>query len=113
MWGNGNVVIKGDGNADNRGDGNAEMEGDGNAEMEGDGSVECTLKAGELKRVEGGSDGGSIWVDLEPDGNIPGTSVAPDHPVSYGEYRCFFGDSASSVCAACCISGGWFGHNLR
>lgn len=95
------MSIEGDGNEINRGNGNAEVEGDGCTEPEGDGSVECMLRAGELNRVEGGSDGGSIWVDLEPDGNVPGTSVAPDHPVPYGEYRCdcFLGDSTSSTCA--------------
>ena len=47
------------------------MEGDSSAKMEGDCNDKSGLRAGELKRVEGGSDGGSIWVDLDPDGNVP------------------------------------------
>ena len=70
------------------------------------------LRAGELKQVEEGSDGGSICDDLEPDGNIPTTGGVSDQAVSYGEYRGFFGDSVSA-CAHCCIAGGWFGHVLR
>ena len=108
------MPIEGDGRADNRGDGCIEAEGDGSAEIEGEGSTECMLRAGELKRVEGGSNGGSIWNDPEPDRNIPGAEVAPNHVVSYGEYHTsvFFGDAVSS-CARCCTYSGWFRHDLR
>lgn len=119
----GNAESRGDGNAESRGDGCAEMAGDGNAKTEGDGSVkkegDCNVKlgvsAGELKRVDGGSDGGSIWDDLEPDGGIRlGTGTVPDHVlVPYGKYRGFFGDSAASVCACRCTSNDWFGQVLR
>ena len=96
------------------GDGRADIRGDGCVEMQGDGSVEDTLRAGELKRVEGGSDGGGIRDDPEPDGNAPVISVGPDHIVSYGEYRGFFGDLVSAcACTRCCIPGGWYGHALR
>lgn len=86
-------------------------DGDGRADNRGDGCIECMLRAGELKRVEGGSDGRHICSD----GNVPVANVlapSPDHVALYGEYRCFFGDSASA-CARCCIINGWFGHVLR
>ena len=67
-------------NMESCGDGCDKIDGDGGGSMEvrGDGIAECVERAGELKR-DGGSDGGSILVDIEPDGTVPGTSVAPDN----------------------------------
>ena len=108
------MLIKGNSRADNRDDGCIEAEGDGSTEIEGEGSTECMLRAGELKQVEGGGNSRSIWNNPEPDGNVPGAEVAPNHVVLYGEYHTsvFFRGAVSS-CACCCTSSSWFRHNLR
>ena len=80
--------------------------------MEGDWNNKLRLRAGEPKRDEGGSDGGSIWNDPEPDGNVPGADPDADNIVSYGEYRGFFGD-VDSARACCCTSDDWLGQYLR
>ena len=53
-----------------------------------------------------------LWDDLEPDGSIPGASVAPGYMVPYGEYRGFLGESASPL-ACLWTLGRWFGQDLR
>ena len=104
------MLIMGNCNIESWGDGWHKSNGDASMETAGNGIVECVVRAGEPKHVEG-SDGWSICNNVEPDQDIPGTSVAPDHADPYGEKNCdFFGDSMASICTCCCTSVGWFEH---